>query len=406
MNLQSAKNVTVSFAQEATFNTPPGTAPTPSAEFLRFTPSPGLNLTAATIRSNEQRSDALQTMGRNGSEQVGGTFSGEQSLRSHDVIYQAIVRDTWSVALVITEATVGGAASITTEANAIVGDVGNWGTVGLRVGDVIRLTNHASAGNNNRNLRVKDLTATRIEVFETLTVNGTADTAFTITRGKKLKNGSTPTKRTFTVEQNNVDIDGSQVFSGVRWTGMKINGTPDGMVIIEFTALGASMQTLTGGASPYFTAPTVHNAVPLIFADAKINVFGSDIVVATAFELNYSINAATQPVVGSKTSPDVFDNDATMSGSFSAIREDFDNVTAFRNETEFELHVLLTEPEGEPKDYLSVYVPRCKYTAADAPLGGDGAMIESLPFQTGAQTASTFRDATMLTMCTSAAMIA
>jgi len=166
------------------------------------------------------------------------------------------------------------------------------------------------------------------------------------------------------------------------------------------------METLTGGSSPYFTSPTVHNATPLVFADAKINVFGEDIVVATAFELNYAINAATQPVIGSKTSPDVFDNDVTLTGSFSAIRESFTNVAAFRNETEFELHILLTEPESEPKDYISIYVPRCKYTAADAPLGGDGAMIESLPFQTGAQTASAYRDATMITMCTSAAAIA
>jgi hypothetical protein len=165
------------------------------------------------------------------------------------------------------------------------------------------------------------------------------------------------------------------------------------------------MNTLTGAASPYFTSPTVHNSTPLVFADAQIAIFGADVLVLTAFSLAYTINAATQPVVGTKTSPDVFDNDVTMEGSFSAIREDFDNVVAFRAETEFELHVLLTEPETQPKDYLSIYVPRCKYTAADAPLGGDGAMIESLPFQIGTSTATTFRDATMMTMCTSAADI-
>ena len=404
MSLQSAKNVKVAFAVEANFNTPPGATPAPSAEFLRFTPSAGLTLTSATIRSNEQRADALQTMGRNGSEQVAGTYASEMSARSHDVLYEAIVRTTWSPSLVITEAS-GQAASITTEANAIVGNTGDWNAADLRIGDVFRLTNHSSAGNNSRNLRISNLTATRIETFETLTTNATADTSFTITRGKKLKNGATPVKRTFSVTQENVDIDGTQQFGGVRWTGMKVTGSPDGMATIEFTALGASMTTLTGSASPYYTSPTTHNTVPLVFADAKINVSGVDIIVATAFELNYAINAATQPVIGSKTSPDVFDNDVVMTGSFSAIREDFDNVTAFRNETEFELHILLTEPESEPKDYISLYVPRCKYTAADAPLGGDGAMIESLPFQTGAQTASAFRDATMLTLCTSAAAV-
>lgn len=399
MPLQSAKNVTVAFKVESAYNTPPGAT---DAEFLRFTPSPGLTLTSATIRSNEQRADALQTMGRNGSQQVTGTYTGECSVGSHDTLYEAVMRANWSAALVIDETTVGGPTEITTEANKIVGNAGSWIDVGLRVGDVIRLTNHATAANNDRNLRIKAISALEIEVFETLTVNGVADTSFTITRGKKLSNPAAPVKRTFRVEQRNVDIDGSQIFGGVRWTGMKITGTPDGMAVIEFTALGASMATATGSASPYFTNPTVYNSVPLVFADAKINVGGSDIAVATAFELTYAINAATQPVVGSKVSPDVFDNDVTLNGTFSMIREDFDNVTSFVNEVEFELHVLLTEPEGEPKDYLSFYVPRCKYTDASAPLGGDGAMIENLPFQTGAQTAQPGRDATMLTICTSA----
>jgi len=405
MSLQSAKNVTVSFAKEALYNIPPGASPTPAAEFLRFTPSAGLTLTSATIRSNEQRADALQTMGRNGSEQVNGTYGGELSLRSHDVLYEAIMRSDWVEALVVTEAS-SQAASITTELNAIVGNTGSWADAGLRIGDVIRLTGHSAMGNNGRNLRIRNLTALRIELFETLAVEAAADTAFTITRGKKLSNGPTPIKRSFTVEQRNVDIDGSQRFSGVRWTGMKVTGSPDGMATIEFTALGASMEVLTGADSPYFTNPTVHNAVPLVFSDAKINVFGDDIAVATAFELNYAINAATQPVVGSKTSPDVFDNDVVQTGTFSMIRKDFNNVAAFRAETEFALHILLTEPEAEPKDYISFYVPRCKFTAADAPLGGDGAMIENLPFQTGASTATAFQDATMLTLTTSAAAIA
>lgn len=399
MPLQSAKNVTVTYKVEGTFNTPPGAT---SAETLRFTPSAGISLTAATIRSNEQRADALQTMGRNGSRQVAGTYAGEASLGSHDTLYEAAMRGTWSAALVIDEGD-GQATEITTEANAIVGNTGDWGAAGLRVGDVIRLTGHSSAGNNGRNLRVLDLTATRIEVAETLTVNAVADTAFTITRGKKLVNPAAPVKRTFTVEQRNVDIDGSQRFGGVRWTGFKLTGSPDGMAAVEFTALGASLTSLEGGDSPYFTSPTVYNSVPLVFADAKVNVAGVDITVATAFELTYAINAATQPVVGSVTSPDVFDNDVVMTGSFSQIREGFGNVTSFVNETEFELHILLTEPESEPKDYLAFYIPRCKYTDASAPLGGDGAMIESLPFQTGAQTGTAFRDATMLTICTSAA---
>jgi hypothetical protein len=400
MPLQSAKNVTVNFKPEATFNTAPGAS---GAETLRFTPSPGLNLTAATIRSAEQRADSLQTMGRNGSQQVAGSFNADASLGSHDTLLQACMRATWSAALTITEATAG-LTSITTTTSTIVAAAGSWITAGLRIGDVIRLTGHTTTANNNINLRIKALTASTITVHGTpLTLNASADTTFSIIRGKKLANPASPVKRTFYIEQNNVDIDASQLFGGCRFVSMKLTGTPDGMATWEFGVLGAGASNVTGASAPYYTSPTTYNSVPLVFADAKISVGGVDIAIATAFELTYTINAATQPVVGSVTSPDVFDNDVSMTGSFSLIREDFDNLIAFTNETEFELHLLLTEPESEPKDYLSIYVPRIKFTGIDASLGGDGAMIETAPFQTGAQSATGGFDATLLTICTSAA---
>lgn len=395
MPLQSAKNVAVVFKPEVTFNTAPGAG---SAETLRFVPSPGLNLKTATIRSNEQRADALQTMGRNGSEMIDGSYLCEMSKGSHDTLYEAVMRSTWVAAVAITDATM---TSITTTTSTIVAAAGSWITQGVRVGDVVVLTNHAAHPHNNINLRVKAVTASTITVHGTpLTADAVADSAFTLTIQKKLKNGATPTKRTFYIEQNNVDIDGSQLFGGCRVIGMKINGTPDGMATVEFTVLGAGMTTVTAGGAPYYTTPTVYATDPLVFSDATISVGGADIAIATAFELNYQITAATTPVVGSVTSPDVFDNDVQMTGSFSMIREDFDNVTAFAAETEFELHVMLQEPSGTPPNFISIYVPRIKYTSADAPLGGDGAMIESLPFQTGAKAAATGYDATLLTICT------
>jgi hypothetical protein len=398
MALQSAKNVTVAFKVEGTYNTPPGDT---GAKFMRFTPSQGLTLSAAVIRSNEQRADALTTMGRKGSQQVTGTYTSEASLGSHDDIYEAVMRATWQAALVITEATVGGPDEITTEANAIVGANGSWIAAGLKIGDVIRLTGHSVGANNSRNLRISGLTATRIETIETLVAEGVADTTFTITRGRKLSNPITPVKRTFHVEQRSVDVDGSQLFGGARWTGMKITGSPDGMAELEFTMLGASQDVRTGVDSPYFTTPTLFNSVPLVFADAKIGFDGEDIDVATAFELTYTINAATQPVVGSIVSPDVFDNDASMEGTFTMIRKDFENVRRFVEEEEFRLHILLTEPVAEPKPYISFFVPRNKFTDASAPLGGDGAMLETLPFQIGAQSGTDALDATLMTICTS-----
>jgi hypothetical protein len=400
MPLQSAKNVVVNFKLESAFNTAPGAS---GATQLRYVPSAGLNLQAATIRSGEARADALQTMGRNGSLQVTGSYGAEASVGSHDTILEALMRSTWVPAVVITQATAG-LTSITTTTSTIVAAAGSWITAGVRVGDVVTLTQHATAANNNLRLRVKAVTALTLTVQGTpLTVDAVADTSFTLTIGKKLKNPASPTKRTFYIEQNNTDIDASQVFGGCRFVGFTLTGSPDGVAALEFQVLGASMATLTGASAPYYTSPTTFNATPLVFADAFINVGGTDIAIATAFELSYTINAATQPVIGSQVSPDVFDNDVSMTGSFSLIREDFDFLTSFVAETEFELHILLREPEAAPQDYISFFVPRIKFTGIDAQLGGDGAMIESAPFQTGAKEATGGYDATLLTICTSAA---
>jgi hypothetical protein len=226
---------------------------------------------------------------------------------------------------------------------------------------------------------------------------------------KKLKNPATPTRRTFYVEEYNVDIDMSEVYGGCRWISMKVSGTPDGMAMIELGVLGASCTPLGVGASPFYTSPTLTTTMALVFADATISWGGADAGATTfsptAFDFTYQINAKTEPVIGSTTSPDVYDNDATLAGSISMLRKDLTHVTALMAETEFECHILLTEPGSEPKACIAFYIPRCKFTKVDAPLGGDGAMTESMPFMCGKKEgySSTGYDETLLTISTSAA---
>lgn len=395
MPLQSAKNVTIDFAAESAFNVAPASG---TSERLRFTPSPGLTLKSATIKSNEQRADALSSMGRNGSETVDGSYSGEMSCDSHMTLYQAAFRGTWTNTLVVTEAT-NAIGAITITGSDTITAAGDWADTDLKVGDLFRITTSSHSANVNINLRIKSLVGGVMVVFGTPLTDQVSEATWVITRGKKLINPTAgPTKRTLTFEQRYVDVDGSQLFSGCRVVGVKINGTPDGSATVEFAIIGAGMATVLGSDSPYFTAGVRYYTVPLVFADAKVSVNGVDIKIATALEINYSINAAGQPVIGGKTTPDVFDNDASVSGSFTMIRKDFANVMSFINEDEFALNVLLTQPGSEPKRGIAINVPRCKFTDASAPLGGDGAMLESLPFQTGASEATSYHDATLISM--------
>ena len=401
MTLQTAKNTVVNFKVETTYTTPAGPG---GGETLRKLDSPGLNLAITPIRSGESRPSGMRSMGRNGSRNVPGSFNAEALQGAHDTIHEAWMRSTWAAPLVIDEGTSGAAASITTTTSTIVGNAGSWITAGLRVGDVIRLTDHVAHVHNGQNLRIRALTATVITVHGTpLVLDAGADSAYTITRGKKIINGAAPVRRTFEIEQNNVDIDASQVFGGCRYISAKLNGTPDDMATWEFGVLGANMRIVTGAAAPYYTAPTTYDGDPLVFADARINLNGVDIAVATSFELMNVIEAATTPVIGSVVSPDVFDNDGEVSGSFTMLREDFDRVSAYEAETEFELHILLRGASGESAEYLSVFVPRVKFTGVTAQLGGTGGMLETVTFQTGPKRVTAGYDASTITLCTAVA---
>lgn len=398
MAFQTGKGVRVSAKVEGTFNTAPGDT---GATQLRLTDSPGMSLTKAVINSAEVRSDGLSTIGRHGSRSAPGTYNGEISVGTFDMFLEAAMRSTWVAAVAITQAAM---TSITTTTSTIVAAAGSWITQGVRIGDIVRLTGHSTTANNDINLRVTAVTASTITVAGTpLVLNASADTTFTLTILKKLRNPTTPTKRTFWVEEYFQDIDQSQVFGGCRVVSMTISGTPDGMASISFGLLGASSDTLATGASPYYTSPSLTTSNPLVFADAKIYVNGADVTTATAFELTYSIAASTQPVIGADTSPDVFDNDATLSGSITLIREDLDNFDVFNNETEVSLSVLLEEPEAAPADCIGIFVPLVKFNDASASKGGDGAMLETIPFMAGIKPTTTGFDSTLLTISTSAA---
>ena len=178
---QTGMNVLVAFKEELTFNVPP--APD-SAERLRLNPAPGLTLAMPTILPGELREDLLTPIGRLGSRSVGGNYPCDLSVNSFDTIFEAVMRGTFAAAVPITEVAM---TSITTTASTIVAAGGSWITEGVRVGDIVRLTGHSTAANNDINLLVAAVTASTITVQgPPLTVDAAPDATFTLTILKKL----------------------------------------------------------------------------------------------------------------------------------------------------------------------------------------------------------------------------
>jgi len=398
---QTGKNIIVGYKVEGTFNTAPGTG---SAEQLRVTASPGMSLVKALINSAEVRSDGQSSLARHGSRSAPGSYNVEMSVDTFDTPLQALLRSTWVAAVGITFNNGAALTSLTVNSSSQVTFAGTTTPVaaGLRVGDVFRLASMSTAANDAVNCRVASISGSVVNLLGTPLTTQSADTACTLTILRKLSAAATPTKRTFYVDEYHVDTDVSEVFGGCRFVGFSLRGTPDGMAEGTLTLLGASGAVLATGSSPYFVAPTLTTTIPLVFADAKIAFNGADVTTCTAWEMNYEIAAATQPVVGASVSPDVFDNDARLTGALSFVREDLAKVSLYLAETPFSIHLMLTEPESEPKDCIAIFIGYATITGASADMGSDGAMIETIPWASGVRPTTTGFDASLMTISTSA----
>lgn len=352
-----------------------------SAEIFRTTGTGGGGkFTKAATESNEVRRDGMRSRGRHGTYKTQGSEGGQLALGAYDTVLQALMRGTYSAAdLAITEASVlGGSAaatSITTTTSTIVAAAGSWITQGLRVGDVVRLTGHSTAANNSKDLRITGLTALTITVAETLVLNATPDTAFTVTRpGRVLINPAAGSlvKRYYTWEEHELDIDSSSVYTDVVFGNGKVSMATDGIIMFDAGWWGTGQfTTLSGASAPLFTSPTENTAAAMSVVDATIRLGTSDLVELSSFDLTFDIAANAPSVFGSgaiKYSPDVFTGQMGINLNLTMLRKDLAYVANHVNEDVLSLQILAVENESEPKDFISFYVPN--FTLGDVARSG------------------------------------
>lgn len=398
---QTGKNVQVMFKAQTT----PGTlaASGAGATQLRASPASGMNLKKTAIQPTEFRSDGMTPNSRHGSRSAPGEYMADLIVGAFDLLFEAASRGTWLPSFTVLPADI---TSITTQAgppSTITAASGSFIAKGVVKGDVIRLTGHSTAANNSKNLRVIGVTATVLTVSEPLITDAVADTTFTITVCKRLTQGNPPVRRAFTFEEYDQDIDASQVFDFARVAGMSFKFTPDATVQVTFKMLGVDMQVMTTSSAPYFTSPTVPAGIGLVCVDGKVRVGGTtDSLDFTSLTIDIDMGGFTQPVIGSVVSPDVFLNNAKISGTLEALRSDMTRVNYFLNETLLDITVLCVEPESEPKDFISFYFGATKAMGNDKQLGNDNAKIESMPIDIGIDQAGSGSSPSMFLISTSA----
>lgn len=341
-----------------------GTAASGGSGFVLRVTGGGLQYTKGTYGSNEVRRDLMRSRGRHGLKQVTGTYPCELSLDMIDDLLAALFRTTATTAVTVTEATASLTSITTTSPDTITAGGGSWITAGLRVGDVVRLTGHSTAGNNSRNLLITGLTATVMTVTcldgGSIATNGVADTAFTVTRpGLSLINPASPAAATyFTVEEWDGDLDLARVFQDCRVHMVKFAMRPSGLVTVDITFTGTgTFATNSAGSSPSLTSPTLSTGLPLSAVDAVVRLGSTVRAELTAFDITLDIGAVAPEVVAATVSPDVFTGAMSVGMNLSMLMTDYTDLTAFAAETAYTLSATFCENESEPKDFFSIFVP-------------------------------------------------
>jgi hypothetical protein len=325
-----------------------------------------IDLAKRTYESQEKRSDFQVGDFRHGAQTVEGPIRGELSPGTYFEFMENIVRRDFTAVSAITGAsiTIAASGSLWTVTRA----AGSYITDGVKVGNVIRLTAGSfNALNLNKNLLVVELTALIATVMvvngSSLFAEGPIASATVSLPGKKTFVPATGhTNEYFSIEHNYSEIDESEVFVDCRCGTMNIALPAEGMSTVEFGFMGRSVNRLSGGSAPYFTAPTAETATGVIAGvSGALVVNGSPVALLNNISINVDGGLSGEPVVGSTIYPDIFRGRVRVNGEFSAFFESVSLRDVFHDETEVSIVAAFTSNKLAASDFISFTLPRVKF---------------------------------------------
>lgn len=347
--------------------------------------SSSMSLSKDTFQSEEVRNDRQIADFRHGVRRAQGDVAGELSAGTWGDFFQALFRGTWAAApAALAPATITSVAADAV-ASTLTLTAGDAQALGLRIGQVIRLSGGLAA-NNARNFLITSMTGTQgrtLGVFPAPTTMS-ANTGVTITvAGRRIINpsaGFVPRKLALEIYQDDLDI--ARLFTECRVNSMAMGLPPNGMATINFGMTGRNMQVLSAAQAPFLTGPADPNLNPILASpNGLVMVNGVASGVLTGLDLSVDLAVEANPVVGQNFVPDIILGRFNMTGTMTAYFENADLLNYFLNETEIGLLAYLTGSNDAAASAMSVYLPRIKVSNADVPTTGEGGQMITLPFQ-------------------------
>ncbi len=343
-----------------------------------------VDFTRDNYAATEIRSDRQETDFRLGTGSVTGDISGEYSGGTYWDFISAAHRDTPVASVTITQADFTSIAA-SHSASTLTAASGDFVALGLFVGDVIRLTGSSVAANDAQNFTIISITSSNqvLTVTPAPTDMG-ADTTVSLTRPghSSMIPSSNHVSRKFAIEHYAEDVDYSRLFVECRVSKYVLTMPATGLVTIATTLNGRWVYDLSSTSSPYFTAPAASTTTGIMAAvNGLLLLNGVSVGVVTGVTLTNEMAADIGKVVGQNFAAAIALGHNMVTGQVTAYLNGSLIPALFTAESEVSLLIGLDATSATDTPTTKIFLPRIKFTAATAPVQGEGLQTITAPFR-------------------------
>jgi len=314
---------------------------------------------------------------------VAGDIVGEISEQSWDDLLEAAIGGTWATAAPIASAFT---ASVDAANSRITCLTAGYDLIsnGFRDGEVFYLTspNGPVAGITGVYLTAVSVSASTIQVEPGTLTSTSSSVAVNRVYEVGRKASLEGTYRSFTIERWLSDLNLYQQFKGVRVNQTTLSVPASGLATLSFNLVGrdASSFSSTSAASTYADAAqtTPYTAINGTLFEGS-NVLG----VVTAAEISINNNMLAPQTVGSETVSNIFfGRFVEVTGQISVLFSNSSSFDKFVQETESKLILQLQNTQALDADtkFISIVIPRLKYSGGNIDTTSDSGVTVSLPF--------------------------
>lgn len=192
----------------------------------------------------------------------------------------------------------------------------------------------------------------------------------------ELRVGNTPAS--LTIERHHVDIAQYQVMRGAQVNTLSMTTNTENYTTLSFDLIARSLSGFSGtsvSVSPY-TAQTNYDA--FFHCDGEVEEGGVVLAIVTAVDISFTNNLTANYVIGNCDADDVSPGIIDITGTLTVNLVDNTLVNKFMTGAYSSLKLTLADAAGNS---MSFYLPKIKYSGANAPIeSGSGLISLQLPF--------------------------